>query len=123
MSPVTSFLTLRHDGKWPARFVIGLVLFGPFYLAPSLVRFLLGGWGWWWYGFGILLSDALGSFVVGFLANNYRFGIGLCLGATIFELLLLYAGYEPRVALWMSDFIPALVGVYFAQQLYINMGD
>jgi hypothetical protein len=33
------------------------------------------------------------------------------------------AGYEPRFVLWIGDLFPALVAIYFAQQIYVNMGD
>jgi len=116
-------LALAHsgNGKWKTRLVIGLVLIGPLYLVPCLLRSLLSGWGG--YALGVLLGDALGCLVVGFLTNNYRFGVLLYLGATAFELLLLFGGHRPAGALWAGDLVPALVTIYYAQQLYINMGD
>ncbi len=114
-------LPLRQNGKWKTRLVLGLMLIGPLYLAPVLLRALLPGW--WGYGVGLLLADVFGCLVVGFLTNNYRFAVLLYLGATVFELLLVLAGHHPVVALWVGNLIPALVAIYYAQQLYINMGD
>ena len=38
-------------------------------------------------------------------------------------MLLVVAGHQPSVALWIGDLFPALVAIYYAQQLFINMGD
>jgi len=100
---------------------IGLVLIVPLYVLPCLARSLLSGW--WPYGVGLLVSDAIGCVVVGFLTNNYRFGALLYLGATALELLLVAAGRHTLTAQWVGDLFPALVAIYYAQQLFINMGD
>jgi len=118
---VSLALALKQNGKWKARLAIGLVLIGPLYVLPSLFRSFLAGW--WGYGLGVVLADLFGCLVVGFLTNSYRFGVLLYLGATAFELLLVSAGHHPHVALWLGDLVPALVAIYYAQQLYINMGD
>jgi hypothetical protein len=60
---------------------------------------------------------------VGFLTNNYRFGAAIYVGATVVELALVAAGHSPVAALWIGDLVPALVAIYYAQQLFINMGD
>jgi hypothetical protein len=39
------------------------------------------------------------------------------------EILLILAGDQRGPALWTGDLIPAVVAIYYAQQLYINMGD
>lgn len=119
--PMASALTLRHNGKWKTRLAIGLVLIVPLYFVPSALRAMLPGW--LGYGLGVVLADVAGSLVVGFLTNNYRLGVLLYLGSTALELLLLLAGHQTHVALWIGDLIPALVAIYYAQQLYINMGD
>ena len=114
-------LTLRQNGKWKIRLVLGSVLIGPVYLVPVILRLLLSGWGE--YAVGAFLADIFGCLVVGFLTNNYRFGVLIYLGATATELLLLFTGHHPGMALWLGDLTPALVAIYYAQQLYINMGD
>ena len=114
-------LSLKQDGKWKTRLMLGLMLIGPLYLAPVLLRSPFAGL--WGYGVGTLLADLFGCLVVGFLTNNYRLGVLLYVGATAFELLLVFTGHHPVVALWVSDLIPALVAIYYAQQIYFNMGD
>ena len=111
---------LRRNGTWKTRLVLGTILIGPLYLLPVLLRSLLNGW--WEYAAGALLSDFIGCAVVGFLTNNYRLGILLYLAATGCELLLLIAQH-PVMSLWLGDLIPALVVIYYAQQLFINIGD
>ena len=98
-----------------------VVLIFPLWVLPCLLRSLMSGWAGW--GVGVLLSDVLGAMVVGFLTNNYRLGALVYLGATVLELGLIFLGHEMRVALWVGDLIPALVAIFFAQQLFINMGD
>jgi CDP-diglyceride synthetase len=115
-------LTAGHNGKWKTRLVIGLALIVPLYIAPSLLRAALQGW--WWYGSGVLAADVFGSVVVGFLTNNYKLGVLLYVGSTVLELLLLrWVGGRPQAVLWIGDLIPAVVAIYYAQQLFINMGD
>ena len=72
---------------------------------------------------GILVSDVIGCLIVGFLTNNYRFGALIYVGATALELLLVATGHHTMIALWIGDLFPALVAIYYAQQLFINMGD
>jgi hypothetical protein len=114
-------LRFPQNWKWKVRFTIFLLLIVPFYVLPSLGRSLwLNRVGWL---VGILAVDALGTVVVGFFTNSYRFAFLLYCGATALEVLLLMAGYEPRFVLWIGDLFPALVAIYFAQQIYVNMGD
>jgi uncharacterized membrane protein len=79
--------------------------------------------GWYGYTCGIVLFDILGCIAVGFLTNDYKLGALLYLGTTAIELLLLLAGLSPRIALWITDLIPAIVASYYARRLYANMGD
>lgn len=98
-----------------------VVLIFPLWVLPCLLRTLMSGWAGW--GFGVLLSDVLGALVVGFLTNNYKFGVLVYLGATALELSMIFVGHEMRLALWVGNLIPALVAIFYAQQIYINMGD
>jgi hypothetical protein len=109
--------------KWGSRAVIALALIVLFYVVPSVLRLAL--LGWYRYGFicGIALFDILGCMVIGFLTNNYKLGALLYLGTTGIELLLLFVGHSPRVALWICDVIPAVVAIYYSRQIYVNMGD
>jgi hypothetical protein len=93
----------------------------PFYIVPSAVRATLRGP--LAYAGGVMMSDIVGSLVVGFLTSSYALGVTLYLGATLLELLLLFAGYSSQVAIWLGDLVPALTAIYYAQQLYINVGD
>ena len=107
--------------KWRSQAVIALVFVVLFYVVPSVLRSALPGW----YGYtcGIVLFDILGCIAVGFLTNDYKLGALLYLGTTAIELLLLLAGLSPRIALWITDLIPAIVASYYARRLYANMGD
>jgi hypothetical protein len=111
---------LKYNGRWQIRATLTLALIGPLYVIPLLVRTLLNGWG---FELSFLLSDMFGCFVVGVLANNFKFAVWLYLGCSAMEGLLLYLGNRPGFAFWIGDLIPAMVAIYFAQQLYINMGD
>lgn len=114
-------LAIRHNPCWKARFIIFLALIVPLYVLPCTARALaLGPEGW---AIGVLISDLAGSIAVGFLTNNYRLGLLLYIGSTIFELALLAAGLNRTVVIWAGDLVPALTAIYFAQQIYINMGD
>ena len=111
----------RNGLRWKARVVFAFVLIWPLYVLPKSLRALLtGDVGW---ALGALFADVFGCLLVGFLTNNYRFALLLYLGATAFEAALLYGVGWHRGALWMGDLIPALVGIYYAQQLFLNMGD
>ncbi len=116
-----SKLTFMRRRKWGIQVVIALVLMVFFYVVPSVLRSALSGW--YSYICGIVLFDILGCIVVGFITNNYKLGLLVCLGTTCIELLLLLAGHSPRIALWIGDLIPALVAIYYARQFYVNMGD
>ena len=112
---------LRQNQKWKVRLTIFLLLIVPLYVLPSLGRSLwLDRIGWF---VGIFAADALGSWVVGFFTNNYGFAFLLYCAAITLELFLIMAGYEPKFVLWIGDLFPALVAIYFAQQIYVNMGD
>ncbi len=114
-------VALKQSSKWGLRAAIFIVLIVPLYVLPSLGRaFLVGPIGW---GVGLVLSDVLGSIFVGLVTNNYRLGILLYLGSTALELVLIALGHHTTVALLIGDFVPAVVGIYFAQQLFVNMGD
>jgi len=96
-------------------------MIGPLYVLPSVLRaFLDGRWESW---IGLLVSNVFASLVVGLLTNNYRFAAGVYLSATALECLIAFVGHQARLALWIGDLIPAVVAIYYAQQLYINMGD
>ena len=110
-----------RNGKWKLRLLMTVVLLVPLWVVPSFLRALLADGAAWWVG--VLLSDVLGVAVVGFLTNNYRFGVGLYLAATALELALVAVTGSATVGIWLGDLIPALVAIYFAQQLFINMGD
>ena len=112
---------LRQSLKWKVRLTLFLLLIVPLYVLPSLCRSLwLDRIGWF---VGIVAVDVLGSMVVGFFTNNYGFAFLLYCGATVLEVFLHIAGYAPSVAVWIGDLFPALVAIYFAQQIYINMGE
>jgi hypothetical protein len=112
---------IRHNPCWKARLTIFLALIVPLYVLPCALRAIaLGPEGW---VIGVLISDLAGSIAVGFLTNNYRFGLLLYLGSTVFELVLLAVGLNRTAVIWAGDLTPALTAIYFAQQLYINMGD
>lgn len=112
---------VRQNAKWGVRVLIFLTLIFPLYVLPSVVRsMMLGRVGW---VVGIVLSDVFGSVVVGFLTNNYWLGFFLYLVSTAVELMLISFGHHTVVALLIGDFVPALIAIYFAQQLFINMGD
>jgi hypothetical protein len=112
---------LIQNGKWKVRASIFLLLIVPLYVFPSALRVLFLGHAGWLAG--LLISDVLPCLVAGFLTNSYRFAVGLYLGSTVLEALLLLVLHQPILALWIGDLIPALVAIYFAQQIYINMGD
>jgi hypothetical protein len=110
---------IRHNPNWKVRLTIFLVLILPFYVLPSAARaHALGPKGWI---AGVLILDLLGSVAVGFLTNNYRFGVQLYLAFTIIELLLLAAGLNRTAVIWTGDLGPALIAIYFAQQIFINV--
>lgn len=113
--------TARRNGKWKVRALITVILLIPLWVVPCLIRSGLATTVGWWAG--VLFADALGAFVVGFLTNNYLLGVYLYVGATLLELLVLSLGADWVLALWLGDLIPSLVAIYFAQQLFINMGD
>jgi hypothetical protein len=103
------------------RLIIFFALILPLYVLPSGARALASGLGA--RIAGAIVLNLLGSIAIGFLTNRYRFGVLLYLASAIFELLLLTAGLNRTAAIWVGDLPPALLGIYFAQQLYINMGD
>jgi hypothetical protein len=115
------FQAFRHNPRWRIRAGIALALIVPLYLVPSLLRDLLNGW--WGYGLGVVANNVFAIWVIGLITNNYRFGIAVCAGSTLLEMSLLYLGHKPNAALWIGDLIPALFAIFFAQQLYISMGD
>ena len=112
---------VRQNAKWAVRALIFLALIFPLYVFPSLIRAMLVGRISWIVG--LLVSDVLGSVVVGFLTNNYRLGMFLYLVSTGIEITLIFFGHHFAMALLIGDLIPALIAIYFAQQLFINMGD
>lgn len=107
--------------KWRTRLLIFAVLIVPLYVIPTLLRSLMVGRTGW--AIGVVLADVVGSLFVGFITNNYRLGILLYAGATAMELGLAWFGHHVTAAMWLGDAIPALVGIWFAQQLFVNMGD
>lgn len=93
----------------------------PLYVAPCLLRSaLLPFTGW---AVGMLLSDALGSFVVAFLTNNLRAGILLFAGSMVFETALAVGFPDAGAALWIGGLLPASAAIYFARKLLSNMCD
>lgn len=114
-------ITVRQSPKWRVRSLIFVALIIPLYIVPSCARALLIGGPAWIVG--ILLSDILGSVVVGFLTNNYVLGLLLYTAATALELSLAALTHNVVLALFVGDLLPALIAIYFAQQLFINMGD
>ncbi len=114
-------LAIRHNARWKTRLTIFLALMLPVYILPSIGRTLSSGlWGWL---VGALLLDVVGWVTVGFLSNSYPFALVLYLSSTVLELVLLWAGMTRAGVIWAGDLVPALVAIYFVQQLYINMGD
>jgi hypothetical protein len=112
---------LAQGGRWKVRAAVFLLLIGPLYVAPRLLRALLVGRIGWLVG--VVLSDVWGCLITGFLTNNYRFAAALYLGISALEVTLLFVFDLPGLVPWLGDLIPALVAIYYAQQLYINMGD
>ena len=115
------FSPMRRHWKPRLRILISVLVLVPLWLVPCAVRQLVFQGEWWWIG--VVLSDLLGILVVGFLTNNYRWGAGLYVVCTVFEVGLAAVTHDRTLALWTGDLIPGLVASYFAQQLYINMGD
>ena len=107
--------------KWSTQLVVVSLLLVFLYAVPAALCSALPGQSV--YLCGVTLSDILGCLVIGFLTNNYRFGVLLYLGVTGIELLLLLASHSALIALWIGDLIPALVAIYYFRQLYLNMGD
>ena len=62
-----------------------------------------------------------------FAPGSGRVALGAVLSTrrpvTALEVVLIFWGHHPGLALWVGDLIPALVAGYFVQQLFINMGD
>jgi hypothetical protein len=108
-------------GAWRAKLNIFVLLIVPLYVLPCLLRTVLLPYTGWVAG--LLLADAFGCAVVAFLTNNVRGALLLYLAATAFEFTLATAGNNVRTALWIGDALPALVGIYFAERLFVNMGD
>lgn len=112
---------LGYNPQWKMRLTILLALILPFYVLPSAARaFAPGIVGW--IG-GMVLLDVTVTLALGFLINNYVFSLLCCFASNLFEALLIATGIHRTVAVWTAGLIPALVGIYFVQQLYINMGD
>lgn len=112
---------LYQNPKWRVRCTIFAILIVPLYLVPCLARSLaVGRTGWL---FSLIAADVIGSILAGFLTNNYRLGAFLYIGSTALELALMLWGHHVTAALWIGDLIPTVVTIYYAQQLYINMGD
>jgi hypothetical protein len=102
------------------RIVIIAVLLLPLYVLPTIARFALLNAGL--PIAGILLSDAFGCFCVGFVTNNFRFGLLLYAGLTVLEFVVLALTHNPLLTIWCGDLVPALIAIYFSQRLYVNMG-
>lgn len=113
--------TLREHGKWKFRLAVALALIGPLYILPVLLRLTLAGW--WGYFGDVVVSDIVGCAFVGFITNNYRFGVLLYLGSNVLEFLLVLVLRNGPSAMIVGDLLPALVSIYYAQQLFINLGD
>jgi len=102
--------------------IAGLIL--PLYLVPLGLRWILvalaGQAGW---VASVVISDSAGALFTGFLTNNYWFGALIYVCSTALEVTFLLLGHHQVTAFWIGDLMPALVAIYFAQQLYVNMGD
>ena len=110
----------RLKGTLQGRIIVAVSLFLPLYAIPTAARFVL--WSAGLPVLGIVLSDAFGALCAGFVTNNFRFGLLLYAGFTVLEFALAGFVRSPLRGLWLGDLAPALVTVYFAQRLYVNLG-
>jgi hypothetical protein len=116
-----SSIAIRLRDRWKVRGIVFAALITPVYLLPSVARMLLpGNIGWI---SGLLIGYAIICLAITVTINNLRAAIGVCAVSAMLELALVAAGCERATALWIGGVFPAVVLIYFAQQLYINMGE
>ncbi len=108
---------------WRTRLGIAALVLAPLWLVPALIPQWVEGWEGW--GVSAAIRFALGTIALGFLTNHFRFGVLLYGAATLVELLLAYAGGLAMAtpAVWLAGLAPAAVTVFFAQRLWISLGD
>lgn len=106
--------------RWRESLIIAIVVLVLFYIIPSVARYYITHWNM--KILSILFSDVIGSIVVGFITNNYRMAIILYVFCSIFEIILMEFDFNIMANL-IGDLFPALVLMYFARKLYLNLGN
>lgn len=114
-------MAVRGTSKWRVRVLISLALIIPLYVLPLALWIVLIGDRKW--ALGILLTNAISGVSIGFLTNDYRFGIIVYLLCASMGLGFVALGQPVARALMVWNLLPALTAIYFAQQLVINAGD